>query len=241
MKRILIILIGLIGIRAMAQIGTWKHHLAYHNVQSICKADDELFVLASNDLYQYNLNDQSITTYDKINGLSDTHITHIAWCQQAKRLIAVYQNANIDLVETDGDIINISALYSKSITGDKTVNAISIDGIYAYLHCGFGIVKVNLQRAEISETYTPNMPDYPDNLPAYQDNYTDYINIVSTLNAGGPAYNHFYEAKFMNDPVSLIITCLALSRPTMKMTGHSMKRTSTRKQAINMRISAALM
>ena len=181
-----------------AQVGTWHHHLAYHQVQSICKAGDELFVLASNDLYQYHLNDQSIITYDKINGLSDTHITHIAWSQQAKRLIAVYQNSNIDLVETDGDIINISALYNKSMTDDKTVYKISIDGIYAYLHCGFGIVKVNLQKAEISDTYTPNMPDYPTNLPEYQDDYDEYIAIVSTLNPGGPAYNHFYEAKLIN-------------------------------------------
>ena len=183
---------------AFSQVGTWRNHLAYHQVQSICKAGDDLFVLASNDLYQYNQNDQSIHTYDKINGLSDTHITHIAWSQQAKRLIAVYQNANIDLVETDGDIINISALYNKTMTEDKTVDSISIEGIYAYLHCGFGIVKVNLQRAEISDTYTPNMPDYPKGLSAYQDNYDEYINIVSTLNPGGPAYNHFYEARFLN-------------------------------------------
>lgn len=172
--------------------------MAYHDVQSICKAGDDLFVLASNGLYQYNLNDQSITTYDKVNGLNDTHITHIGWSQQAKRLIAVYQNANIDLVETDGDIINISALYNKSMTEDKTVKSISMDGIYAYLHCGFGIVKVNMQKAEISETYTSNMPDYPTDLPPYQDNYDEFINIVSTLNPGGPAYNHFYESKFLN-------------------------------------------
>ena len=198
MKRILIILLCLISIKSYTQVGTWKNHLAYHDVQSICKAGDELFVLASNDIYQYNLNDQSIITYDKVNGLSDTHITHIAWNQQAKRLIAVYANSNIDLVETDGDIINISALYSKSITEDKTVNSISIEGVYAYLHCGFGIVKVNMQKAEITDTYTPNMPDYPNNLPTYQDNYAEYISTVSALNPGGPAYNHFHEAKFLN-------------------------------------------
>ena len=63
---------------ARAQVGTWKAYMAYHDVQQICKADNYLFVLASNDLYQYNLNDQSITTYDKINGLSDSYLTHIA-------------------------------------------------------------------------------------------------------------------------------------------------------------------
>lgn len=183
---------------AMAQIGTWRNYLAYHDVQSICKAGDNLFVLASNDLYQYNLNDQSITTYDKVNGLSDTHITYIAWNQKAKRLIAVYENSNIDLIETDGNIINISAIYNKAMTEDKTITGISIDGVYAYLTTSFAIIKVNMQKAEISETYTKNHPEYPTYLKPYQDDYDTYISTVSSLNPGGPAYNRFYEAKMID-------------------------------------------
>ena len=181
-----------------AQVGTWRHYLAYHEVQSICKADHDLFVLASNDLYQYNLNDQSIITYDKVNGLSDTYITHIAWNQKAKRLIAVYQNSNIDLINTNGDVMNISALYNKSTTLDKTIQSISIDDIYAYLTTPAMIVKVNMQKAEIADTYTPNMPDYPSSLTPYEDNYAEYISTVSALKPGGPAYNHFYESKFVD-------------------------------------------
>ena len=177
---------------SMAQIGTWKAYMAYSDIQEIQKAGDELFVMASNDLYQYNINDQSIYTYDKTNGLSDTYIRHIKWCPAAKRLIVVYQNSNIDLVETDGNVINISDLYTKVITGDKSVNSIRIDDVYAYLICGFGIVKVNMERAEISDSYTPNHPEYPTNLPA-EDNsdYDQYIEVVKKLNPGGPKYNHF--------------------------------------------------
>ena len=130
-----------------AQVGTWKNYLAYHEVQNICEASHYLFVLASNDLYQYNQNDKSITTYDRINGLSDTYITHIAWNPTAKRLIAIYKNANIDLIDTSGKIINISAIYNKTMTEDKTVNKIIIDGIYAWLDCPFGYVKINMQKA----------------------------------------------------------------------------------------------
>ena len=183
---------------AMAQVGTWRNYLAYHDVQSICKAHDHLFVLASNDLYQYNLNDQSITTYDKVNGLSDTHITYIAWSEKAKRLIAIYENSNIDLIDIDGNIINISALYDKAMTEDKTITGISIDGIYAYLTTSFAIIKVNMQKAEIAETYTNNNPEYPKELMPYQDDYDAYIATVSTLNPGGPAYNRFYESNLIN-------------------------------------------
>ena len=183
-----------------AQVGTWRHYLAYHEVQDICEADHYLFVLASNGLYQYNFNDQSITTYDRINGLSDTHITHIAWSNAAKRLIAVYENSNIDLVDIKGNVTNISALYSKSTTEDKTVTDVRIDGIYAWLVTDFAILKVNLQKAEISDTYTPNHPDYPTSLPEKSTaDYDKYLSTVTALKPIGPDYNHFYEAKFVNE------------------------------------------
>lgn len=140
-----------------AQVGTWRNYLAYHDIQQIQSTGEYLFVMASNGLYQYNLQDQSIVTYDRTNGLSDTNISFIKWCRQAKRLIAVYQNMNIDLVSTDGSISNISDIYTKAIMGDKSINNVTINGQYAYLACGFGIVKVDVKRAEISESYMLNL------------------------------------------------------------------------------------
>ena len=186
---------------ARAQIGTWRNYLSYYDIQQIKAAgDDNLFVLASNGLYQYNKTDQSIHTYDKTNGLSDTYITNICWCPQAKRLIAVYQNSNIDLVDLKGNVINISDLYNKLLTGDKTVSSIRIDGIYAYLICGFGIVKINMQRAEIADSYKPSNPDYPTSLPD-EDNsdYDKYIDLVKTLRPDGPKYNTFGFMRFANE------------------------------------------
>ena len=200
-KIIIVLLLSIVNCQlSICQIGTWKNYLAYSDIQQIRAAgNDNLFVLASNGLYQYNKTDQSIYTYDKINGLSDTHITHINWCPQAKRLIAVYQNSNIDLIDLKGNITNISDFYNKLMTGDKTVSSIRIDGIYAYLVCGFGIVKVNMQRAEIADSYTPNHPDYPKSLPAeYNSDYDKYIELVKTLNPGGPKYNYFGFLRFQN-------------------------------------------
>ena len=200
-QRILLLLFTIhYSLFTFSQVGTWKNYLAYHEIQQICAAGDYLFVRASNDLYQYNQKDQSIYTYDRTNGLSDTNIKLIAWNKQAKRLIAVYDNSNIDLVETNGNVTNISALYTKTMTEDKTVNSIRIEGNYAYLVCGFGIVKVNMQRAEIAETYTPNHPEYPTSLPA-EDNsdYDKYIELVKTLSPDGPHYNHFGFMRFLNN------------------------------------------
>ena len=184
-----------------AQVGTWQNHLAYYVLQNICEASNhQLFVLASNSLYQYNQNDESITTYDKVNGLSDTYITHIAWNPKTQKLIAVYQNSNIDLLDTKGNITNISALLTKIMTESKTVNRLIVDDIYVWLDCDFGYVKVNTQKAEITDTYTPNNPDYPKDLPSYNE-YKDlekYRAVVEKLSPIGPKYNHFYESVFLN-------------------------------------------
>lgn len=134
-------------------IGTWKSYLAYSQIQEIERGQNTMFVLASGNLYSYNENDQSITTYDKINGLSDNGIAHIAWCRGARRLVIVYQNQNIDLLDASGNIVNMPDLYNYAITQDKTVFSIDTDGSYAYLSTGFGIVKINVAQAEVSDTY----------------------------------------------------------------------------------------
>ena len=135
------------GNAVAAGIGTWKNYLAYSEIQQIEKAGKELFVMASNDLYQYNINDGSIYTYDRTNGMSDIYLTNIAWCNAAGRLVAVYRNSNIDLVKTNGEITNLSDIYSKNMTVDKTINSIYIYSKYAYLSTGFGVVKINVSNA----------------------------------------------------------------------------------------------
>ena len=77
--------------------GTWKNYMAYSNVQWIEKGGNMLYVLASNDLYSYNEKDNSIQTFDKVNGLNDTDIEFIAWNNVAKCLVIAYSDQNIDL------------------------------------------------------------------------------------------------------------------------------------------------
>ena len=142
---------------AHAQVGTWRAYMSYYEPQQIVKAGtSDLFVCASNGLYQYNLNDHSITTFDKVHQLSDTQISLIAWNKQVGRLIIVYSNSNIDLLDLNYNVVNMSALYSKSMMQDKTVNSIYIYNEYAYLATNFGVVKVNMQKCEISESYILN-------------------------------------------------------------------------------------
>lgn len=157
MKRFFhLVILTFMVIALQAQTGTWRAYLSYAEPQQIIKAGQRLYVRASNDLYSYNLKDQSITTYDRVRSLNDTYISLIAWNQQVQKLIIVYKNSNIDLMDANDNVYNLSAIYEKSMTQDKTINTVIIYQQYAYIGMGFGIVKVNMQKDEIVESYIIN-------------------------------------------------------------------------------------
>ena len=136
-----------------ASIGSWKAYMAYTDITEIEQAGDVLYVLASKNLYAYDRSDQSVTTYSKMDALSDCSIAHIAWNNKVRRLIIVYENENIDLLEPNGNVINMPEYYMKTVTGNKNVNSIYIYDHFAYLATGLGILKLDMAKAEISNTY----------------------------------------------------------------------------------------
>ena len=135
------------------EVGTWKAYMSYHEPTWVEKGGDRIYVLASNDLYAYNEKDQSIHTFDKINGLTDTGISHIGWNNSAARLVVIYESGYIDLVDGKDNVVSISDYYNHSMTADKTINSIYNYGKLCYLATGFGIVCLNVAQEEIANTY----------------------------------------------------------------------------------------
>ena len=156
MKRFLFLLVAVLVSFATfaAQTGTWRAYPAYTEITQIETVGNQYYVLASNGLYVYNRADNSTRTFDKTNVLSDCTIKVIGWNRGARKLVIVYQNGNIDLLSPNGNVENLPDYFFKNMTSDKTVNSLTNDGSYAYLSTAFGIVKINVRNAEISETYT---------------------------------------------------------------------------------------
>lgn len=132
----------------------WKAYLSYYDPTEIVEGEGKtIYVLASGGLYSYDRSDQSLTTYDKISGLSDCGIAHIGWSQKAKRLVIVYDDYNIDLLAPNGDVVNMTDYQNYSTTDTKTVNGVDVNGSMAYLSTAFGIVALNVADAEVTNTY----------------------------------------------------------------------------------------
>ncbi|MFM2232940.1 MAG: hypothetical protein RJB31_1641, partial [Bacteroidota bacterium] len=87
-------------------------------------------------------------------GLSEVNLKHLAKDPVSEKLLIVYENANIDLVEGD-QIRNIPDVLLSKIQGDKTIHHILWAGTDALLSSNLGIIAVNTQRKEIRDTYRP--------------------------------------------------------------------------------------
>jgi hypothetical protein len=144
------------GGRLMAQqIGTWELFPSYHNATYCRVADGKVFVVANGNLYSYNTEDSEIETYSKLTGLSDVGIERIEYNENVKKLLVLYSDANIDIIDVrSGDVVNMPQLRDKSLT-DKTVNDVLMEDSRAYLSCNFGIVVIDMEDEAFVSIYNP--------------------------------------------------------------------------------------
>lgn len=135
-------------------IGQWRAHLSYRNATSIAEVGDKIFCATDNSMFQYNWADNSLSTYTRIDGMSDIGISFLKYCKPFETIIIGYENGNIDLFN-NGKFINIPDIRIRNMTGSKRINYIAYpdSGNFAYLATDFGIVELNLARREIRNTF----------------------------------------------------------------------------------------
>lgn len=140
------------GIAQNLSIGDWQVHLPYNNAKSVTKTSNLIYCASNEGLFSFDLNDNSIQRLSKTNGLSEVSISTIEYNATEDALLVAYTNANIDLL-FGNNIINLSDIKRKSITGSKTIHRVTMRNELAYLACGFGIVVVNINKKEVKDTY----------------------------------------------------------------------------------------
>jgi len=137
---------------AQIEMGQWRTHLPYQYASLVETTDDRVYCSTSGGLFYYGLEDNLVETVSKIDGLSDNGISAMRWSSELSTMILAYENSNLDII-TNGVVTNLPDIMKKQITGDKSIYDIYYIGTTAYLSTGFGIVVVNLEKNEISETY----------------------------------------------------------------------------------------
>jgi hypothetical protein len=133
-------------------VGGWRTHLPYQSANIVMVTDNKVFCSSTGGLFFYGLSDNSLETLSKTDGLSDNGVVAMSWSEEEQLAVFAYGNANLDIMRNNR-FINIPDIMKKQIPGDKSVYNITFLNGKAYLSCGFGIVVLDLNRLEISETY----------------------------------------------------------------------------------------
>ena len=179
LKSTLIIALWLVSSFAIAQdgvsIGNWRTHLPYQEVIGVEPIGNKIYAATRYELFYYDTQDNSINILNKINGLSDIGISTIGYNESQRKLFVAYTNANVDLIDHNGNIHNMSDIKEKNIVGNKSINHVYFQGDLAYVACGFGIVVFDLKKEEVKDTY-------------YIGNQGDMVNVTDVAFYNGRIY-----------------------------------------------------
>ncbi len=187
---LLVSLTGLLAGQDIA-IGEWRDHLPYSRGISVAAGDGKVYVATPYSLFYLDNEDNTLNRLTTIQGLNDVGVSKIGYNDTYNTLVIAYSNANIDLIK-DRLIINMPDIFNSSaITPEeKTINNLMFMGEFAFLSCGFGIVKINLEKEEVSDTYYIG-PD-GSHLQVFDMAYTETLFYAATESG-------VYTAE-MNDP-----------------------------------------
>lgn len=132
---------------------TWGDHLGLSNCNSVSKLGNKIYASNGNAIFYFDQNEINPKLLSKINGLSDVGIRLLRTNAFNNKLLVIYDNCNIDVIDLNGNIRNYSDFKIKILNGKKLINEVCFYKQFAYLACGFGIVVFDTDKLEIKDTY----------------------------------------------------------------------------------------
>ena len=173
---------------------TWHDHLGINSCSSVSKLGSKIYASYYNGLVWFEETEVNPQTLNKINGLSDVGIRLLRTNTYNNKLLIIYDNANIDVLDMNGTVKNYSDIKLKAISGKKFINEITFYKQFAYMACGFGIVVFDTEKMEIKDTYYigPNASS----INVYQVALNDSL-IFAATELG--VYTSNYKTKILNN------------------------------------------
>ena len=166
------------GAQTDIPVGDWRLHLSYNNIQHIEISTEKIYAASESGILVYNRSEQTLSTYNKLNGLSSTGISSLGYNGQEDQLLVGYEDGDLDIVQGN-NIANFNRLKNADVTTSKKINHISVRDNIAYLSTAYGVVLFDLQQLEIKETWR-DLGASGENLSVYQSTFLHDSIFIST-------------------------------------------------------------
>lgn len=161
---ILMLLFLTTALHGQSSVGSWSDHLSYNSVKNLAIGKNEIYASTGYSIMIYNKEFDELRKLTRVQGLSETGISSIAFSTDYNTLIISYNSTNIDIVK-ENIVYNVPDIKRKYITGSKEIYRIRTQGKYAYMATSFGIVVLDLVKHEIFDTWKPGIGG--ENTPVY--------------------------------------------------------------------------
>jgi hypothetical protein len=135
-------------------VGVWSDHLSYYSAKNIAIGQNVVYASTGSSVIIYDKAFDELRKLTRVQGLSESGISSIAYSSEYTSLIISYTSTNIDIVK-DNIVYNIPDIERKYIPGKKEIYRIRTKGKYAYLASSFGIIIVDIIKHEIYDTWKP--------------------------------------------------------------------------------------
>lgn len=124
---------------------------------------NNIYLISGNSLISVNKDQYSnLQQYNRLTGLNGSAIFDIIVSVQAQKLVVVYADGNIDIIDKDEKIINLPDYANKVVLGDRTIKNISERDGKVYIITGFGFIILNVERGEFEDTVYDDISNYKD-------------------------------------------------------------------------------
>ena len=145
---------------AQNAVGDWRLHVAFQgeNVSTVVETNKWVYYLASGYLFRLDKETSENESLSVINYLSDMTISQIYYNNRHDYLVVVYSNSNIDVIRSNGNVVNMPEIKDAVMTSSKAINDVTFGSGVIYLATDFGYVVIDDNRFVVKESHVYGVP-----------------------------------------------------------------------------------
>ena len=209
MKKIL--LLATLVMMAVAQatgqnaVGDWRIHTSYvgNNVTAVADTREWVYYLAGGNLFRLDKETAENEALSIMNDLSDMLISQLYYNTGRNYVVVVYSNANIDVIQADGSVVNMPEIKDAVMTSGKTINDVTFADGVMYVATDFGYVVIDDHKFVVKESHI------------YREKLTSVARVGDKLLISTPTAFYYGDAEAYHEQLSSFTLVPQLSEAKM--------------------------
>ena len=140
---------------AQTAVGDWIVHTSFvgDQVKNVVESNKWVYYLSGGNLFRLDKSTQENEALSRMNYMTDMGISQIYYNSDMDYLVVVYTNSNIDVILSDGSVVNMPEIKNSMMTSSKTVNDVTFAPGVMYVAADFGYVVINDKKFVVKESH----------------------------------------------------------------------------------------